>query len=202
MSTRIERSFDLHASVFFKNTFYMNHYNIVLNMSVEVESIHEQNVAMERINLLFNECLDSCVFIQNIEKKMIDKFKDANLKISTIPDEPYDQIVAIALLRKVNAICEGRLVLDEITLGSRLSDGVKFVYDILEPMGPFEKQGWWNDSNTSINDLSKVNKKEKIVKLVKTCQMEWADYELYWEEKLPVTKAQILFTNESEKQPT
>lgn len=202
MSTRIERTFEFCAGVYFKNAFYMNQYVVSLCMQVEAESIREQNVAMERIKLLLSDYLDSSIFIQNTEKKAIDKFKDSGIKIATLPDEPYDQIIAIALLTKINSICEGRLTAEEIVLGSRLSDGVRFVFDMTEPIGPFEKTGWWNNPNTSINDLSKINKKEKIVKLVKSNDTDWNDLDLSWQAKVPLSiadKTEIIFTNDTDK---
>jgi hypothetical protein len=101
------------------------------------------------------------------------------------------------LLTKLNSITEGRLVITDITLGSRISDQVKFSCDIENPRGPFEEQGWWIDNSTSICSPIKTSvKKDKIVKLVKTVPTDWAEYNLVWKEKDIKANSEIAFTTE------
>lgn len=200
MTTRIQRDFSFQAGVYFKEEFLMSLYTITCYMEVETESIREQNVAMERIKYFLNECLDNCFFVQDIEHKVIEKYMSCGFKVCTVPEEPYDQIVALLLLTKLNSITEGRLVITDLTLGSRISDEVKFICDIESPLGPLEAPGWWTDNGTSIsNPIKKSVKKDKIVKLFKTTTTDWADYNLVWKEKDPLSKCEIVFTTEQEK---
>ena len=169
MTTRIERDFSFQAGVYFQEEFLMNVYTISLYMDVETESIREQNVAMERIKYFLNDCLENSIFVQDTEHKIIEKYNSCGFKVCTVPEEPYDQIITILLLTKLNSITEGRLVITDITLGSRISDQVKFSYDIESPRGPLEVAGWWTDNGTSISDpVKKSVRKDKIVKLFKT----------------------------------
>ena len=178
----------------------MNVYTISLYMDVETESIREQNVAMERIKYFLNDCLENSIFVQDNEHKVIEKYTSCGFKVCTVPEEPYDQIVTILLLTKLNSITEGRLVITDITLGSRISDQVKFSCDIESPRGPLEASGWWSDSGTSISDpVKKLVRKDKIVKLVKIPSTDWAEYNLIWKEKDIFSKSEIFFTNEQEK---
>ena len=198
MTTRIEREFSFQAGVYFKEEFLMNLYTISCYMEIETESIREQNVAMERIKYFLNECLENCFFVQDIEHKVIEKYMSCGFKVCTVPEEPYDQIIALLLLTKLNSIAEGRLIITDITLGSRISDEVKFICEIESPRGPLESPGWWTDSGTSISDpIKKSAKKDKIVKLFKTT--DWAEYNLVWKEKDPLSKCEIVFTTEQEK---
>ena len=200
MTTRIERDFTFQTGVYFKDQFLMNVYDVSLYMEVETESIREQNVAMERIKYFLNECLENGIFVQDTEHKVIEKYASCGFKVCTLPEEPYDQIVAILLLTKLNSITEGRLVITDITLGSRISDQVKFSCDIESPRGPFELPGWWLESSTSISDPVKAStRKDKIVKLFKTANTDWADYNLVWKEKDFVSKSEIVFTTDQEK---
>lgn len=197
MTTRIERDFDFQAGVYFKDEFLMNVYTISLYMEVETESIREQNIAMERIKYFLNDCLENSIFVQDTEHKTIEKYMTCGFKVCTLPEEPYDQIVAILLLTKLNSITEGRLVITDITLGSRISDQVKFTCDIESPRGPFEEQGWWLDNGTSISSPIKTSvKKDKIVKLVKTAPNDWAEYNLVWKEKDLKANSEIVFTTD------
>jgi hypothetical protein len=100
------------------------------------------------------------------------------------------------LILKLNNITEGRLHITDIFLESELSDSVRFSYDFeTAKHNPFGNKGWWLESSTSMNDIEKNTKKEKIVRLVK--HNDWANVGLEWEKK---TKAsEIIFTTDSDK---
>ena len=169
-------------------------------MEVETESIREQNVAMERIKYFLNECLENGIFVQDNEHKVIEKYSTCGFKICTVPEEPYDQIITLLLLTKLNSITEGRLVITDMTLGSRISDDVRFICDIESPRGPLDSPGWWTDVGTSISDpIKKSIKKDKIVKLFKTPSTDWAEYNLVWKEKDQISNCEIVFTTDQEK---
>jgi len=169
-------------------------------MEVETESIREQNVAMERIKYFLSDCLENGIFVQDTEHKVIEKYTTCGFKVCTVPEEPYDQIITLLLLTKLNSITEGRLIITDMTLGSRISDEVKFICDIESPRGPLESPGWWTDSGTSIADpIKKSIRKDKIVKLFKTPTTDWAEYNLVWKEKEHTANCEIVFTTEQEK---
>ena len=199
MTTRIEREFSFQAGVYFQEEFLMNVYTMTLYMEVETESIREQNVAMERIKYFLNECLENSIFVQDTEQKIIEKYNTCGFKVCTVPEEPYDQIITLLLLVKLNSITEGRLIITDITLGSRISDKVRFNCDIESPRGPLEASGWWTDSSTSMSDIKKTLKKDKVVKLIKTPSTDWAEFNLVWKEKDIFSKSEIFFTTEQEK---
>lgn len=137
---------------------------MTLFMDVMTDSITDQNIAMDRLKFFIQEVLDSCVFVHNTENKIIEKFTDAGLRVCSLPDEVYDQIITVLLYYKLNAITEGKLHITNIELESELSDGVGFVWEAETVEVPFG-QGWWTDNTLSIND--KPIKKDKVVKLVK-----------------------------------
>lgn len=199
MNTRIEREFSFQAAVYFEGSFIMNMYELLLSMEVETDSIKEQNIAMDRIEYFLSGCVANSVFVESTEKRIIEKYSSADIKVCTLPEEPYDQIITILLLQKLNAIAEGRLTITDIVLKSELSDGVKFIYNIEEAnLHPFGK-GWWSEANTHIADIPKSNRKDKIVKLVKASDC-WSVADLEWEEKSSNTQ-KILFTSDPDKQP-
>ena len=200
MATRIERDFAFQAGVYFEGEFLMTVYELALSMEVDTASIKEQNIAMDRIHYFLHECLGNSIFVQDSEKKAIEKYMQADIKVCTLPDEPYDQIITILLLLKLNAITEGKLHITDISLMSGLSDDVKFVYDIETVTNhPFDK-GWWGDSSTSISDLSKATKKDKIVRLIKQ-HSDWAGVGLDWEQREHSKTTEIIFNCDPEKQP-
>ena len=182
MATKIEREFAFQAAVHFEGTFVMTIYELALGMEVDTASIKEQNIAMDRIHYFLNECLGNSVFVEVSDKKSIEKYLQADIKVCTLPEEPYDQIITILLLMKLNSITEDKLRVNSISLRSGLSDDVRFIYDLETASNhPFGNKSWWEDSTTSISDLSKSYKKDKIVKLIKQC--DWATVGLDWEQK-------------------
>lgn len=195
MGTRISRDFSVLAAAHYAGNFLMSSYDVSLTFSVETDSIYEQNIAMDRVKYFLYEQLENCVFVQHTETKIIEKYQSAGLKVCTLPEEPYDQIIAIILLYKLNAICEGRLSVTSIHLSSSLSDDVGFMYDLedLSTGHPY-KNGWWTDSSTSFTNIL-PGKKEKIVKLIKKC--DWSSLSLDWHGKEDC--AEIIFTPETEK---
>ena len=196
LSTRIERDFSFQAGVHFEGNFIMNVYCLTLAMEVETESIIEQNIAMDRIIYFLEDTLANSVFVQSTEKKAIEKYTQADIKVCTVPEEPYDQIITMLLILKFNNITEGRLNITDIFLESELSDSVRFSYDIeTASHNPFGNKGWWLDSSTSIADIDKPAKKEKIVRLVK--HSDWANVGLEWEKKAKASE--IIFTSDNDK---
>ena len=115
------------------------------------------------------------------------------------PGGPVDILNNIDEYTKLNNITEGRLLLMDIELKSRLSDDVSFVYDFetLVLSNPYKK-GWWMDSTTNISDVKCTNKKEKIVKLIKSS--DWSNAQLDWAEKVS-KPMEILFNSDNDKQP-
>jgi hypothetical protein len=199
MSTRIERNFAFQAAVYLNGEFILNLYNLKINMNVVTTCAKEQQIASERIKYFLSDCLQNSVFIQTTEERAIEKFREADIKVCTLPDEAYDQTVCIALFNKLNAIAEGRITIEEITIGSTLNDDVKLIFSKEESIGPFSMTGWWDQPTLSINDILKKKSKQKIVKLQKL--NDWAEFDLMWA-NLPADATetkQIYFINDLEK---
>jgi len=196
LATKIEREFAFQAAVHFEGNFLMTVYELSLGMEVDTASIKEQNIAMDRITYFLSECLENSVFVEHADKKAIEKYLQADIKVCTLPEEPYDQIITILLLLKLNAITEGKLHVNSISLRSGLSDDVKFIYDIETASNhPFGKS-WWTECTTTMSDIAKSSKKDKIVKLKKQ-HCDWSSVGLDWEQKEYKT-TEIIF---QDKQP-
>lgn len=196
MGASIERDFEFHGGVYFENAFMITVYSFTLFMEVNTDSIREQNIAMERIKYLVHEVLDNVVFLDNADKKLASKFSDCGIKLCILPDEPYDQIVALLLLLKFNAICEGKIKIQEIKFSSRLSDGVIFNEDIETARHTFSGNGWWNDSSPCLDYNAQSNKREKIVKINK---QGWNELKLSWKERKTEPTEIVFSVTEPEK---
>jgi hypothetical protein len=181
MTARIQRDFEFVSGVFVDNELYMNIYNFDVHFNVQSESIEAQNIALDRVKHLIST-LENVVFVYDKDIETIEKLYNADIRVCTLPEEPYDQIVGIMLLVKINAITEGNLVASDISILSKMSDGVSCLHSIEENTGPFKLKGWWNDSSPKLsNGIPKV-KGKKVVRLPKTPN-NWDDLNLNWETK-------------------
>ena len=193
---RIKRDFN-----FFGGTYLHQEYNIDLfTVTVYADCLTtdpvEQQIALGRIKYLFSKRLENCIFINKDNKKIIDGFSSLGIKVSSLPVDPYDQAIAISLLKKINSIVDGRFIVTSITFKSHMSDRVEYLVDNETPYKSFENpEDWWNSSGLSIDNKLK-NRKEKVVQL--TRNHDWNDINLGW---ICKTKehSEITFTLETEK---
>lgn len=192
MTARIHKSFELLAGLHFNGKYYVNQYLVDATFTVDTDSISEQNIAMERIKFFLHECLAHSVFVNQTDVEIIEKYTKAGMNVSTLPEDPYDQIIGIMLMTKLNSITEGRLTIIDLAIESSMSDGVSCCMAEDESLGPFYEKGWWNEPSQRINDITQKNK--KVVKLSKT-KTEWQDVYLDWEEKANTTPAEIVFAS-------
>lgn len=181
--SKIKREFTFQAGVYFDSKFILNLYNIDTLMYVETEDMEDQNIAIERMKFYIYECIENSVFVYHTETEMIKKFIDANIKVCVLPVEPYEQMIAAMLLNKLNAIIEGRLTIVEISILSKLSDGVKIIYDIEQSAGPFEEVGWWNNKKIVVNELKITKKEDNVLKIISNSNSSWDDIGLAWKEQ-------------------
>jgi len=182
MTVRIQRDFSFLSGIYVDNEFYMNIYEVNVQFNVITQNIQEQNIALQRMKYLFNECFENTIFLYQQDKESIEKFSQADLKIALLPEEPYDQIIGIMAFTKLNAIVEGRLEVVDTCITSKLCDGVSYLHSIDEDVGPFKLKGWWNDSTPKMFDKPIKNKSKKVVKLTKS-PTNWDDLNLGWQEK-------------------
>lgn len=192
MSTRIQHDFSFQAATFIENSFQLNWYDVSLGIDINTDSIREQRIAMKRIAFFMVECLDSCVFVHADQREAIDKLTACGIKVCTLPEDPYDQIINVALFLKLNAITEEKISILDISLQSKLGAGITFLYDIEEPIGPLEADGWWNSIDIRISDVKpKKSKADKIVELFNYKAFDWSDVDLAWKEKPAVESSTI-----------
>jgi hypothetical protein len=178
MEIKVQKEFNFLSSVHFENQFMLNFYEMTAYMTIYTEETKEQHIAIERLMYFINAFLENTIFIHEKETEAIEKYKAAGIKICPIPEEPYDQIIGLVLINKFNAIMEGRIVVDEIVFGSRLSNLIKFSIYGDEAKLEYEGKHWWNDSGLT-TETTKKSKKDKIVKL-SDYKDEWKELELTW----------------------
>lgn len=195
MNARISREFAFQAAIHYDNSFLLNTYLLDVMMDVTTEDIREQNIALERIKYLLEVQFENCVFIDHKETKSLDLYAKAGIKVCLLPEEPYDQVIALILLNKFNAVTESKLFVNEIRIRSKICDDVSFYVSVDDSIEFSEQNNaWWNENSPSICGSVKKSKKEKIVELKKE-PIDWASIGLSWKdptEKLK-DKGEIVF---------
>lgn len=175
MNIQIEKDFTFMTAIHFEKKYMVNLYELHAKMEVMTEDAREQNIAVERMNYFLSNHIEDIIFVQNTEKEAIQNYTNAGMKVCIIPEEPYDQIIGMLLINKCNAIMEGRIVVNEIVLGSKLSNLIKFNISGELAKLEYSEDSWYNKSSLSFTDK---NKKEKIVTLFD--KNNWAQLELTW----------------------
>lgn len=196
MSARVTKDFAFHAGLYYEKVFLINTYHVRLYMDVKVEDIIIQNIALDRIKHLFHSELDNCIFVHETNKTVIDNYNKAGLKVCTLPEEPYDQIISLVLLKKINSITDNKLFVNQIKISSMISDDVAFYVSHEDHVEFWDRQSaWWTNPSPCITDwVKKLTKKDKIVELKKDSNA-WTDLGLSWKQKDSTTNNEIVFLN-------
>ena len=153
---------------------------------------------MNRLEYFIKAVIANVVFVNREEVDIITKYESAGIRVCELPEYPLDQVIAIVLLLKMNAITEGKLNITHMSFKSQLSDDVEYLIDIEDAFEPYDnKNSWWNDSGSNISDNKKTNKKDKIVKLHK--DNEWTELDLGWKHSCKPETSEIIFTLDTVK---
>ena len=169
MSSRVEKDFVFDSCIHFDDKFLINSFNVSMSILIETPDAVEQNIAIERVGHFVYTCINHSVFVNEDDVKAIQLYKNAGINVIVTPDDPYDQILAMLLIVKLNAITEGRLTITDLTLCSTLSDGIRFcmVSEIAEDtIDTSNPRLWWNQPNLCIAHNNTIDLQNKnIVKL-------------------------------------
>jgi hypothetical protein len=173
------------VGVHFDDTYHINSYDIILSMLIETEIPKEHNIAMDRLDFFVKNIINNSVFVHQNNSKAIENYLKAGIEVITLPGEPYDQIVAMALLLKFNSIMENRIKITDITITSLLSAGIRYpiVSETAENADIMIGNNWWNSSDTKIRNQTvfSLDTDNNVVKLFD--DSDWANLNLSWKDK-------------------
>ena len=185
MSSRVEKDFVFDSCIHFDDKFLINSFNVSMSILIETPEALEQNIAIERIGYFIYTCINHSIFVNEDDVKAIQLYKKAGINVVVTPDDPYDQILAMLLVVKLNAITEGRLTITDLTLSSTLSDGIRFciVSEIAEDtIDTSNPTLWWNQPNLCIAHNNTIDlQPQNIVKLFG--DEGWKESGLAWKPK-------------------
>ncbi len=185
MITRIERDIFFVAGVHFNDAYYINTYDFLLSMLVETDIPKEHTIAMDRLDFFIKTIVTNSVFINEEKHKEIEKYVEAGLNVITLPSEPFDQIVAMVILLKLNSIMENRIKITDLTVSSLLGEGIRYpiVSETAENADIMLGDKWWyrSDIETTNQNVFKIDTDNNVVKLFD--DSVWAQHDLSWKDK-------------------
>jgi hypothetical protein len=164
------------AGVYFDDRLQMNSYNVGINLITRTADSANSNIALERVKT-FVDGLNSTVFINSCWPDHEEIMSQMGIDVTALPEEPVDQIVGMMLYYKLNAVMEGRMEITQLELSSSLGDGVCYLHDEEDPVGPFHQPGWWYDP-TAIR--TKNTPTDTTINIVKIKHKNWREFGLDW----------------------
>ena len=183
MITRIDKDFFFLAGVHFDDAYYINSYEMTLSMLVETECANEHYIALGRMEHFIKDVLANSVFVHSEEVDAIFAYEEAGMKICELPERPLDQVIALAVLLKLNAITEGRFKITDLTFSSMLGEGVRYpiVSELAENADIMLGDHWWHKSDLSTTDKDIEPVIDNVVKLFS--DDAWTGMNLSWKDK-------------------
>lgn len=165
MNVRLQYDMAWRAGIWFQHSLQMNNYQIELAMTTNTSNADDQIVCMNRINhFIYNE-LGNTVFINENDTEQIQLLSAAGINLTTLPEEPIDQVIGWIVFLKLNSILENQMVITDIMIQSDLGDNIKYMHSAGESLGPIEPTGWWSDPSPVHSSVKTAAGKKRIVKL-------------------------------------
>lgn len=184
MNVRLEYDMHWRAGIWFENCLQINSYDIELAIITNTANADDHVISLSRLNhFIYNEMANT-VYIHQDDTAQIQALTGAGIKVTTLPEQPIDQIIGIALYSKLNAILQERMFVTGVTIQSDLGDNVRYLHSDRESVGPLSQEGWWYDASPVHSDFKSSASRKQVVKLNRT--LTWQDLEMEWSDVEPV----------------
>lgn len=177
MNVHLQYDLDFTAGVYIYGELHFNSYSVVLQLLTQTPNSQNSNIALERVKAFVYHELANTVFLGPTDYDKADMLSVLGINITTLPEEPVDQIVGLMLYTKLNAVMEDRMVITGLDIQSTMGDCVWYLHSEGDAVGPFAKDGWWSKSGRQHNDLDADTINDNVVKVPSA---GWTDWDLDW----------------------
>ena len=194
MNVRLQYDLDFLAGIYYDERLQLNSYSISMSLLTKTTDAVNTNIAMDRLKMFMHGELANTVFINQALRERAEMLQIMGINVTTLPEEPVDQIVGMMLYYKLNAITEGRMAVTRLDLMSALGDSVWYQHDADEDSpGPFRAEGWWHEPTIQHDTVAQGDAGDNVVKVVPNA---WIEYGLTWPEDTPEPTANtVVFAN-------
>lgn len=188
MSSNIHWSARISSVLVQSDQILPNFYDLTLNFAVITDNKYEQKVAFDRIRAFVLEIVDNALIISE-DHDLLELFEaGTNTRVLTLPDEPSDQLFCAALMEKINAITEGKLLILYAGIQSLQAQGLSYNFDSEDSDPRLDRTSissdsklppWWKRSDITINDYQHElpDSQEAFIRGI---DLTWQDLELAW----------------------
>jgi len=183
MNVRLKYSTVFTAGVFYDSQLLMNNYKLTIEFTTVSDDPRDQNIALDRIRYFVQHQLESSVFINGTNREQCELLSRAGVRLTTLPEEPVDQVVGIMLHCKLNAIAEDRMIVTQTEISSELGENIAYLHDDDEQLGPLSDAGWWQDSDASHCDRQLIFT-DNVVTM--NFNRSWRELNLQWTQESSV----------------
>ena len=199
MNVRLQYDLDFLAGIYYDDRLQLNSYSVSMSLLTKTTDALNTNIAMDRLKMFMHGELANTVFINQALKERAEMLQIMGANVTTLPEEPVDQIVGMMLYYKLNAIMEGRMSVTRLDLMSALGDSVWYQHDADEDSpGPFRAEGWWHEYTVQHNTVDVGDVGDNVVKVVPNA---WIEYGLIWpEDTVEPTANTVVFANFSKNE--
>jgi hypothetical protein len=177
MNVRLNYELEFLAGIYFNDQLLLNRYSVSINLLTNTADSASTNIALDRIKCLVASQFENTVFVKSDQLERAEMMSIMGINITTLPEDPVDQIVGIMLFNKFNAVMEDRMQVVALDICSTQGDGVWYQHDTDDSLGPFGKTGWWNEPTLQHNDIELEPVVDNVVKVKHS---DWLEYELMW----------------------
>ena len=183
MNVRIAQLLTFTAGTWYNDTLEMTEYTIKLWMITNTYNDLEQNIAISRAkHFVFNQ-IENTIFVNLKEKTKCQEFIRAGLNVTSMPNEPADQLIGIMLFHKLNSIMEDRIKIVEIEISS--GSGIVYLHGENETSEDLIIPDWWASSDLTHCDID-LTDSDKVVSIPQNTA--WRDLGLAWPDQLDETE--------------
>jgi hypothetical protein len=184
MNVRLQINLEFPAGIYYDDRLRMNRYSVSVQLCTATTDHEQINIAMDRLKMFVYSELADTVFVNQEDAERAQVMDLLGINVTTLPEEPIDQIVGLMLYCKLNAVMEGRMFVEQLNISSLLGDDVTYLHDMEDAVGPFQAEGWWHLSDTSHNSFVSIETQENVVKVPTT---GWGKYNLNWHDSVTST---------------
>ena len=179
MNVRLQYDLEFLAGIYYEDQLQMNRYTVSLNLLTKSKDSASTNIALDRVKAFVHGALESTVFINQANMERAEFMQMMGIRVTTLPEEPVDQIIGMMLYYKLNAIMEDRMTVTALDVSSTLGDSVWYQHDEEDIAGPFATDGWWYRASMQHESIECDPEPGNVVKVMST---GWYELNLEWPE--------------------
>ena len=191
MNVRLQYDLEFLAGIYYEDQLQMNRYTVSLNLLTKTKDSVSTNIALDRAKAFVHGAVESTVFLNQANQEKAELMQLMGIRVTTLPEEPVDQIIGMMLYYKLNSVMEGRMTVTSLDISSTLGDSVWYQHDEEDMPGPFASEGWWHQASMQ---HEAVDRDPAPVNIVKVMSTGWYELNLEWPENTtPASDNTVVF---------